>query len=345
MIDMRNPSRCRPPVSTVAKQAVAQCPVCLSEKRRPLYDVREHEYHTTTTDTFPLVACADCGAWFLDPRPAAAALDVIYPPNYYAHILETRAEGDLDKAQGGAFYQLATWLFKKRIHPIVKHLDIGPDTNWLDVGCGNGYVLAAMRDAFGLTGVGLDYDATAVGMAQKRGFEAYVSRFEDFAHPTGTTFDLIHSSHVIEHVESPYDYMRRAYDLLKPGGLNVFITPNTATWEAKRFGRHWGGLHVPRHWSMLDPTSVKVLGEKTGFEHVETCFSTNGTFWTWSFHSFLKGKVPDWLNDAVFPSDQRFVESNAWNVVRIGGFTIVDLLNVIVTGQSSNMLAIYRKPR
>ena len=63
---------------------------------------------------------------------------------------------------------------------------------------------------------------------------------------------MIHSSHLIEHVESPSAYLRKTWDLLAPGGLSVFITPNTATWEARAFGRHWGGLHAPRHWALLD---------------------------------------------------------------------------------------------
>jgi SAM-dependent methyltransferase len=154
----------------------------------------------------------------------------------------------------------------------------------------------------------------------------------------------VHSSHVIEHVVSPQDYMRKCWDLLKPGGLCVFITPNTATPEAKRFGRHWGGLHVPRHWTLLDPRSAKILGERTGFEYVEISFSTIATFWTWSLHSSLMNRISSKWNDRLFPSDHRVMESSLWNLGSMAFYSLFDLANLIFAKKSANMLCIFRKP-
>jgi len=126
--------------------------------------------------------------------------------------------------------------------------------------------------------------------------------------------------------------------------LSVFITPNTATWEAGAFGRHWGGMHAPRHWTLLDEASTLRLAERAGFEHVATSFSTNGTFWTWTCHSLLTGRIPTRVNDALFPSDSRFIRNTLWNVARIGAFSLLDAANVAITRRSSNMLVILRKP-
>ena len=86
------------------------------------------------------------------------------------------------------------------------------------------------------------------------------------------------------------------------------------------------------------------LADRAGFEHVATMFSTNGTFWTWTFHSLLHGRIPAGINDAVFPSDFRFVRNTLWNVARIGAFSLIDAINVALTGRSSNMLVVLRKP-
>lgn len=321
---------------------MSQCPACEATSRRVLFSVREHEYETTTM-AFPLVECLECGAWYLDPRPDEAALGVIYPPNYYIYVLEDRSKGDIATARKGAFSSLAGWLFKKRIKPIERHLPITAATTWFDVGCGNGSVLESMREAYGAKGTGIDLSATAVEFCRRRGFEARVGRFEDYVPAPGEAYDLVHSSHVIEHLASPLDYMRKVRDLLRPGGISVFITPNTGTWEARRLGRHWGGLHAPRHWTLLNPRSARLLVERAGLEHLETCFSTNGTFWTWSFHSLARPYLGR-LGDRIFPSDHRFIESNLWNIVRIGGFTMFDLANVLLLGQSSNMMVIARRP-
>lgn len=334
----------REPVRDIEKHAVPRCPVCDGARRSEILRVREHEYTTTTTDEFPIVRCEDCSAWYLDPRPAPSTLPVIYPPNYYAYVQDSKVQAGEKVESRGVFAALGSFLFKRRIAPIARHLALGPGKRWLDIGCGNGSVLQSMKEAYGIDGTGLDLSPDAVAFCRKRGFEAHAGRFEDYRPGPGEAYDLVHSSHVIEHVESPYDYLRKTRELLRPGGLSVFITPNHATWEARAFGRHWGGLHAPRHWSILDARSARVLAERAGFEILEIAYSTNGTFWTWSFHSLFQGRLPAGWNDAIFPSDYRFIESNPWNIARIGLFTFFDAANVLLTKQSSNMLVILRKP-
>ena len=334
----------RPPAVGIAKADVARCPACDSEQRSERTRVVEHEYTTTTLDTFPLFECQGCGAWYLDPRPHASALDVIYPPNYYAYVQDSRIQDGQMTQSTGLFARLGSLLFKARIKPITRHIRLGPGRSWLDIGCGNGSVLQSMKEAYGVEGTGIDLSASSVEFCRKRGFRAFACRFEEYTPGPGEAYDLVHSSHLIEHVESPFSYLSKTWELLKPGGLSVFITPNVATWEARRLGRHWGGLHAPRHWTLLDAGSALKLARRVGFEHLETSFSTNGTFWTWSFHSLLRGRIPSRLNDALFPSDWRFIENNVWNIARIGLFTLFDAANVACTGQSSNMLVILRKP-
>ena len=335
----------RPAVQNISKAKTPTCPACESPSRSFLYSVTEHEYTTTTTDAFPLHECTDCGAWYLDPRPDTSTLDIIYPPNYYAHVMEARTRQDSEQRNfRGLYKRLVLATFLRRMKPIVKHGSIGADTTWLDVGCGAGYPMDAMFAAYGTRCTGIDMSAEAVRQCRERGFEAHAARFEDYEPHPGEAYDVVHSSHVIEHVASPLDYMRKAWQLLKPGGLNVFVTPNTATPESRRFGRHWGGLHVPRHWTMFDPRSAKLLGERTGFEHVETSFSTNGAFWTWSFHSRLQNTLPSRWNDRIFPSDHRFIDSNPGNLARASLFALFDLATLAVSRQSANMLCIFRKP-
>ena len=84
--------------------------------------------------------------------------------------------------------------------------------------------------------------------------------------------------------------------------------------------------------------------KRVGFEHLETVYSTNSQFWIWSFHSLLGGILPRSVCDWAFPSDHRFLKSSLWMVLRGGFFTAVDTCNVLLTGRSSNMAVILRKP-
>jgi fatty acid desaturase/SAM-dependent methyltransferase len=328
----------------IRKEALPACPLCDSTRKRSRYEVREHEYDNTTDDPFDMVECLECGAWYLDPRPADSELGTIYPPNYYSNVLEAASSIDVEEARKGMFHKLGLWMFKRRIRPIEKHLKITPETRWLDIGCGFGLALESMYQVHGIRGTGVDMSERAVSICKQRGFDVHAVRIEDFAPPSGMKFHFIHSSHLIEHVGSPLSYLKKVYDLLEPGGITVFITPNTRTWEASLFGKHWGGLHVPRHWVLFNGASAVRAAERAGFEHLETSFSTNSQFWIWTFHSLLLKVVPREVCDALFPSDHRFVKSGLWMVLRGGFFTAVDMLNVLCTGRSSNMAVILRKP-
>ena len=202
-----------------------------------------------------------------------------------------------------------------------------------------------VADLIGLCkALGVDMSERAINICRQRGFEAHAVKFEDFTPPRGMRFNFIHSSHLIEHVASPVAYLQKVYDLLEPGGVTVFITPNTSTWESRVFRRHCGGLHVPRHWVLFNGPSAVRAARRVGFEHLETSFSTNSQFWIWSLHSLLGTSLPARLTDWLFPSDHRFVKSSVWTVLRGGFFTAVDMFNVVVTGRSSNMAVILRKP-
>jgi SAM-dependent methyltransferase len=157
-------------------------------------------------------------------------------------------------------------------------------------------------------------------------------------------FDVVHSSHVIEHLTSPRDYIEKVYELLKPGGICVFITPNTDTWEAKLFGKHWGGLHVPRHWTLLNHKGMQQLVEGTGFRWLKTSFSTNGVFWGFSLHSFLLSLFGRKFADALVPSDHRIVDNNLFTFLRISAFTLCDVVNLLLFRKSANMMVIFQKP-
>ena len=87
------------------------------------------------------------------------------------------------------------------------------------------------------------------------------------------------------------------------------------------------------------------MGERAGFEFLEASFSSNGMFWTWSFHSYLQERFgrADW-NDRIFPSDHRFIESSLPNMIRMGALLPLDILNVAIQRRSCNMLVVFRKP-
>lgn len=141
----------QPIVSNIQKQVVECCPACHSLSCRKLFTVREHEYATTTDDEFEFVRCMDCGAWYLSPRPHESTLGIIYPPNYYAYVMNPN-QGETTRK--GIMAKLIKRLFKLRIQPLTQYVPLNSQTRWLEVGCGDGYVLESLRETYGVEGVG-----------------------------------------------------------------------------------------------------------------------------------------------------------------------------------------------
>lgn len=137
-----------------------------------------------------------------------------------------------------------------------------------DIGCGNGYLAAQLeRLGFRVTGI----DPSTSGVAQAR--EAHPdtrfevgSAYDDLGERFGRgSFDVVVSVDVVEHLLEPRRLVRNAFDLLKPGGHAVVVTPyhgyakNLALALAGRWDWHftalWDGGHV-KFWSRRTLTQL-----------------------------------------------------------------------------------------
>lgn len=325
------------------KKVETTCNNCGSSRTELVTKGVEHEYSNTTDDVFNVVRCLDCGLCYLNPRPDISELSTIYPPNYYAYNLEA----GYDQEQRENFY------YKLRYSTILKGLEYclsfvkSPGTvSVLDIGCADGHILNWFRKVRTreVETFGVDMNERSVEKARTAGHTAYAGRFEEVDLPENF-FDFVWASHVIEHVPDPREFALKVKRVLKPGGIFWFWTPNINSLDARIFRRqHWGAYHFPRHWVFYDPASVKRLAELTGFELVHIDFQPNAIFWVWTFHSLLK-RTPGLAGvaDALFPPIN-WTQTTAGNFVRNGFFAAVDMVLKAVTGQTSNMGVVFRKP-
>jgi len=217
----------------------------------------------------------------------------------------------------------------------------------LDVGCADGHILNWFRQArtHQVETYGVDMNTAAVERAVAQGHKALVGRFEDIELPAGS-FDFIFASHVIEHVSDPKAFARKAFELLKPGGIFWFWTPNIDSVDAKWFAdRHWGAYHFPRHWVFYSPSTIARLAELSGFRLELITYEPNAIFWVWTFHSILKAN-PSLKNhaDKLFPPID-WAKTTMPNLIRNAFFAGVDMVIKVCSGQTSNMGVAFRKPK
>src|SRR2546423_9062956 len=108
----------------------------------------------------------------------------------------------------------------------------------LDVGCATGdfLLVAAQR---GWEALGVD-PSPAREQAQSAGVRV-VGRTIDDADVAPHSLDLITFWDVLEHLPNPVASLRRAQELLTPGGLVAATVPNAGTALARLSGRRWFG--------------------------------------------------------------------------------------------------------
>src|SRR5207245_4865170 len=119
-----------------------------------------------------------------------------------------------------------------------------PRRSVLDIGCGDGYFLRIMRD-LGWTVQGLEPDPKAAAFARAYGLDIIQSPIEHASLPSNA-FDVITTSHVIEHVLEPVTFLSVARRALRPDGLLYVFTPNAESWGHAMFGTSWSPLEPPR---------------------------------------------------------------------------------------------------
>jgi SAM-dependent methyltransferase len=329
------------PIRTVS----VRCPHCAAEATSPLWSGCEHEYENTTDEEFTFVRCAVCGLVRLDPRPDVSELGRIYPPDYYAYNLIEAEAGDGERAT--ATERAKIKLYRRRIEELVARLPGDGPVRLLDVGCADGRLLdwyASSAVGERLQTFGIEMDEAAAERARARGHEVVVGRFEVDTELEQGSFDLILAAHVIEHVADPAAFARRAAALLAPGGLFVVATPNWDSADARRLRGVWGGNHFPRHWTLYDDGSLADLADRVGLERPRIGYQTNPIFWVWSCHAALRRRLPGrrWP-DRLFPPVGIF-RSSLQSFLLLGLFTVVDAIQLRLTGRTASLIAEFRKP-
>ena len=324
------------------------CTGCGAHDDSVLFEGREHEYSNTTDAWFPVVRCNKCGLIRLNPRPAVSELGRIYPPEYYAYHLVHDEGGEPRRFSPGALGErIKAKRYQKRFKSLIERAAPGDGpVRVLDVGCADGRLLTWYREAVPgrtIETYGIDIGEAAVERAKQAGHIAVAGRFEvDTELPDGT-FDLIVASHVIEHVADPIGFAQRAAVLLKPGGLFMFATPNVDSADVRRFGRFWGGWHFPRHWTMYDPNSAEQLADQVGLTVEQVGYEVNPVFWNWTCHAWLQERRGDAVADRIFPPVSIFQPSPR-SVMLLSIFTVVDILQKLLTGKTASMQVELRKP-
>lgn len=248
----------------------ATCPVCGGEAR---YDFsgrdlmfglfRRHDYHR----------CTQCDCVFHHPMPSPQEIAAFYPPHYgvYDETKQSRPPGLVKRTVLGCRHGYGH-LLKGALERAVGLLaapfvrldtpDFVEGGRLLDVGCGNGRFLAGMR-TLGWQVQGVEFSEDGVRACRKAQLPVHHGDLASARFDEGS-FDVVTVRHVIEHIPDPLPFVAELARVLKPGGLLVIETPNSAALGQSWFTMNWYANDVPRHLVMFAPATLDRLLGKEG---------------------------------------------------------------------------------
>ena len=134
----------------------------------------------------------------------------------------------MDEQLYDAFLRLERthWWFvaRQRILLDLTRRFVRPGGRILDVGCGTGFYLEAVRGEFDAHGI--DFSDTAVKMCHDRGLTSVTTEtLEGLAAREPSTFDAVMFLDVVEHMDDDVGALKLARRLLVPGGITMVTVP------------------------------------------------------------------------------------------------------------------------
>ena len=264
-------------------ETVEYCPLCNSARSKFLFWNFDRLHHLP--GKFGVVKCEECELVRLSPRPEKGHLPFYYPSEaYYSYqpstisIRDITNRGSLSRVRETirqlVFYHLGYRdnplpIWQKFFSPLLARLFFAQATyGWgdrfprykrdgmvLDVGCGNGSYLSFLKHhGWRVMGVELSKEAAATAK-QKLDIDVIVGDLQDLSFPANS-FDHIHMSHVLEHVTSPVDTLKKVRQLLKPNGTAYIEVPNYESSRRKMSEQYWYAWETPRHLYMFSPRTL-----------------------------------------------------------------------------------------
>ena len=269
-------------------EKLTQCPLCNNSKgANPFLSCRDE---LVSHKLFHVEQCRNCGFLYTNPRPNILNISDYYQSDeYISH--QDKPASMIDK-----LYLYIRKVMMRRKSRLIRSL-IPQGSRLLDVGCGTGAFLEAMRHE-GYHVQGVEPAETPRKYTQSKGiqvvndiYSVFSDRYSEpdildedidseedkgFNDPIGfnkketpqveaNLFSCITLWHVLEHMHDFKEQLNRCRQLLTNDGYLIVALPMYQSLDAAYYKHHWAAYDLPRHLFHFDNKSFKTAVELSGF--------------------------------------------------------------------------------
>lgn len=265
----------------------SECVACTA----PMRSLQQAQWLMGAREVPGWLECAGCGTVQVHPIPGTGQLRRWYTTESLSE--GTGTVGPPSSWKRWALRQLVrAWpsshprdrAWRWLLDPLASHFQGLPSTasagasagHILDVGCGDGLLLAILRDV-GWTVDGIEMDPRRAAIARGHGIPVWVGDLHDYT-ADGPSFTTVRFWHVLEHLPDPRQALRLArHRWLQPGGELIVGVPNIQSAMHRIFGTRWAGLQIPKHLFHFTEPGIRRMVESAGFIHVRVAHRSCGT--------------------------------------------------------------------
>lgn len=149
----------------------------------------------------------------------------------------------------------------------------------LDIGCGDGHLLLALKN-LDVNAFGIEANTKSAIYCKKRGLDVKNDFFKKDSFK-GKQFQLINLGDIIEHVADPHEFIQNVLSILEVNGIIVIRTPNLGSFWSKLTyiitiftTIPWSSLTPPKHLSNFSTKNMVNLLKSYDLEILKIFFES-----------------------------------------------------------------------
>jgi len=247
-------------------------------KEIPCYNCGSKEYNFYDSENgYNLVKCSKCGLLYINPRPSLEDISKALATGVHTGEKAINFTGKYDETKINKYLRILNEFYPKNSFGL-------SGKKWLDIGCGYGELLEALRiytEGKAIT-KGSDPNLAKAQFAQTKNLDV---SFVDIDTHT-EKYDVISLLNVYSHIPDPVVYLSNLKKNLNPKGEILLQTGHTCHLPVKHHRRPY---QMPDHLHFANQEIVENIFKRLGFEVVHVNIYRNEFFpYTFNLWKFLK---------------------------------------------------------
>ncbi len=286
------------------------CPACGSKDFKSQFNKLNFTY----------VLCQTCRTLFVNPRPSLKALDKFYTKSDSSTFWVEKFFKPVSEARRTKIFRPRAKFIRDRFFKNTLQV-VG------DIGAGFGIFLEELARFWpSAKMIAIEPSLDMIKICKQKGLEVIPSVLENV---TGwdEKFDLLTSFELFEHLYDPSKFLKKAWNLLRPGGYFFLTTLNGEGFDIQVLWEKSKSIAPPQHLNFFNPDSISLLLKSQGFavkdistpgrldwDIVEGVYQNEGVspgrFWELIIKkadSKAKDQLQDWIGKNGFSSHMRIL--------------------------------------